>query len=205
MSRGKFITFEGIDGAGKSSHLDFACELLRARGHEVVRTLEPGGTPFGQGLRSVLLNHAAPVLAEALAMFAARAAHVEGLIAPALAAGRWVVCDRFTDSTYAYQCGGRGLDAELVERLEAIVHPGLQPDATFLFDVDPATAAARQGERGAEADKFERQVSDFHLRVRNAYLERARRFPRRIRVIDAAGPREDVGRRLEAEFAQVFA
>ena len=115
------------------------------------------------------------------------------------------MCDRFTDSTYAYQCGGRGLDADLVERLEGIVHPGLQPDATFLFDVDPATAAARQGERGTEADKFERQVADFHQRVRHAYLARARRFPSRIRVIDASGTREDVGRRLEAEFARVFA
>ena len=203
-TRGKFITFEGIDGAGKSSHLDLLCGLARAKGHAVERTFEPGGTPFGQRMREVVLRHEAPALAEAIAIFAARSAHVEQVIEPALAAGRWVVCDRFTDSTYAYQCGGRGLDVGLVERLEEIVHPGLQPDATFLFDVDPATAAARQGARGTEADKFERQVSDFHLRVRDAYLKRARRFPRRIRVIDASGTREDVGRRLEAEFAQVF-
>lgn len=203
-ARGKFITFEGIDGAGKSSHLDLACGLVRARGHAVERTFEPGGTPFGQRVREVVLGHEAPALAEAMAIFAARSAHVEQVIEPALAAGRWIVCDRFSDSTYAYQCGGRGLDARLVERLEEIVHPGLQPDCTFLFDLDPATAAARQGERGSQADKFERQLSDFHLRVRNAYLERARRFPGRFRLIDASGTREDVARRLEAAFAKAF-
>lgn len=203
-ARGKFITFEGIDGAGKSSHLDLACALVRARGRWVERTFEPGGTPFGQRVREVVLGHEAPALAEAVAIFAARSAHVEQVIEPALASGRWVVCDRFTDSTYAYQCGGRGLDANLVERLEEIVHPGLQPDATFLFDVDPATAAARQGERGTQADKFERELSDFHVRVRNAYLERARRFPARFHVIDASGTREEVGRRLEARFARAF-
>jgi len=204
MSRGRFITFEGIDGAGKSSHLEFACALVRARGHEVERTFEPGGTPFGQKLREVVLNHPTPALAEALAMFAARSAHVEGLIEPALAAGRWVVCDRFTDSTYAYQCGGRGLDAGLVARLEGIVHPGLQPDATFLFDVDPATAAARQGARSREADKFESELSDFHVRVRNYYLELARRHPRRIHVVDASGAVEEVRTRLAHAFAKAF-
>ena len=203
-ARGKFITFEGIDGAGKSSHLDYACELVRARGQSVEQTFEPGGTPFGQRLREVVLKHHTSALAEALAMFAARSAHVEGVIEPTLAAGRWVVCDRFTDSTYAYQCGGRGLDAGLVEELEEIVHPGLQPDATFLFDVDPATAAARQAGRGREPDKFDAEVSDFHLRVRSHYLERARRFPRRIHVIDASGPLEDVRTRLAQAFAKAF-
>jgi dTMP kinase len=202
--RGKFITFEGIDGAGKSSHLDFACELVRARGHEAARTFEPGGTPFGQRMREVILGERTSALAEALAMFAARSAHVEGVIEPALAAGRWIVCDRFSDSTYAYQCGGRGLDATLVERLEGLVHPGLQPDATFLFDVDPATAAARQGERSRKADKFESEAPDFHLRVRNAYLDRARRDPRRIHVIDASGGVEAVRARLAASFARAF-
>lgn len=204
MTRGRFITFEGIDGAGKSSHLEFACALVRARGHEAERTFEPGGTPFGQKLREVLLSHPTPALAEALAMFAARSAHVEGLIEPALAAGRWVVCDRFTDSTYAYQCGGRGLDASLVARLEEIVHPGLQPDATFLFDVDPATAAARQGARSRAADRFESERSDFHVRVRNYYLELARRHPRRIHVVDASGAVEEVRARLAQAFAKAF-
>lgn len=204
IARGKFITFEGIDGAGKSSHLDFVCGLVRAKGHAVERTFEPGGTAFGQRMREVVLRQEAPALAEALAIFAARSAHVEQVIAPALAAGRWIVCDRFTDSTYAYQCGGRGLDAGLVARLEEIVHPGLQPDATFLFDVDPATAAARQDGRGSEADKFERERADFHVRVRNAYLERARRFPGRVHVIDASGTLEEVGGRLGAAFARAF-
>jgi len=203
-ARGKFITFEGIDGAGKSSHLDFACELVRARGFEAARTFEPGGTPFGQRLREVVLKQHTTPLAEAIAMFAARSAHVEAIIEPALAAGHWVVCDRFSDSTYAYQCGGRGLDAGLVAKLEEIVHPGLQPDATFLFDVDPATAAARQGGRGREADRFESELSDFHIRVRNAYLDRARRFARRIHLIDAAGAPEEVRARLAAEFTRAF-
>ena len=190
--RGRFITFEGIDGAGKSSHLEFACELVRARGHAVERTFEPGGTVFGQGVREVVLHRQASALAVALAMFAARAAHVEALIAPALEAGRWVVCDRFSDSTYAYQCGGKGLDASVVARLEEIVHPGLQPDATLLFDLEPATASRRQRDQGRAPDQFEGRPSDFHVRVRTAYLERARQFPRRIHVIDASGTPEEV-------------
>ena len=203
-ARGRFITFEGIDGAGKSSHLDFACELVRAKGFEPQKTLEPGGTPFGQRMRDVILHQGTSALAEALAMFAARSAHVEGVIEPALAAGRWIVCDRFSDSTYAYQCGGRGLDATLVERLEEIVHPGLQPDATFLFDIDPATAAERQVARSRKADKFESEAADFHIRVRNAYLERARKHAARIRQIDASGTLDDVRARLVAAFGRAF-
>jgi dTMP kinase len=203
-ARGRFITFEGIDGAGKSSHLDFVCALVQARGHAVDRTFEPGGTPFGQKLREVVLNQPASPLAEALAMFAARSAHVEALLEPALAAGRWVVCDRFSDSTYAYQCGGRGLDADLVRQLEEVVHPGLQPDATFLFDIDPATAAKRQGSRDRPADKFEREAADFHMRVRNYYLERARAFPERIHVIDASGALDQVRASLTRVFAKAF-
>jgi dTMP kinase len=205
MTRGRFITFEGIDGAGKSSHLDFVCELVRARGHEAVKTFEPGGTPFGQRVRDVILEQHTVPLAEALAMFAARSAHVEGLIEPALASGRWVVCDRFSDSSYAYQCGGRGLDANAVRQLEEIVHPGLQPDLTLLFDIDPATAARRQGERARKADRFEAEAVEFHMRVRNHYLERARAFPGRIRVIDASGALEAVRSAVAAVFAEAFA
>jgi dTMP kinase len=204
-ARGHFITFEGIDGAGKSSHLEFVCTLVKAKGHAADRTFEPGGTPFGQRLREVVLDQPATPLAEALAMFAARSAHVESVIEPALAAGRWVVCDRFSDSTYAYQCGGRGLDASLVRRLEEIAHPGLQPDATFLFDIDPATAATRQGARAQRADKFEREAQDFHIRVRNYYLERARAHAGRIHVIDATGTVEEVRAALTGAFAKVFA
>jgi dTMP kinase len=203
-ARGKFITFEGIDGAGKSSHLDLVCELVRARGHGVERTFEPGGTPFGQRLREVVLSEPASAFAQALAMFSARRAHLEAVIEPALAAGRWVVCDRFSDSTYAYQCGGGGLESRVVEQLEALVHPGMQPDATFLFDINPGTAHRRQVSEGRRPDEFERREGDFHARVRDAYRERARQFPGRFHVIDASGTREEVARRLEAAFARAF-
>lgn len=203
-ARGRFITFEGIDGAGKSSHLGALGDLVRARGHEVIETREPGGTQFGGALREVILHHRAPALAEALTMFAARCAHLDELILPALARGAWVVCDRFSDSTHAYQCGGRGLDARAVTALEALVHPGMQPDATFLFDLDPATARERQDTRARAPDKFESERADFHLRVRNAYVERARAFPQRIHVIDASGDLAAVQGRLAGAFAKAF-
>lgn len=204
MSRGKFITFEGIDGAGKSSHLDFVCELVRARGHGVVRTLEPGGTDFGRKIREMVLGSSHVPLAEALAMFAARSAHVHEVIEPALAAGDWVVCDRFTDSTFAYQCGGHHVPRRHIEALEAMVHPGLAPDATFLFDIDPRTAAARQQAQGRAPDRFEAEEADFHVRVRNAYLERAREAPSRIAVIDASKPIEAVREDVRRAFARAF-
>lgn len=205
MTRGKFITLEGIDGAGKSSHLDFLRGLVARRGHEAIATREPGGTGFGKRLRDVVLHEPTSALAEALVMFADRAAHVEAEIEPALAAGTWVVCDRFSDSTYAYQCGGRGLSREVVLRLEQIAHPGLQPDATFLFDIDPATAEARQKQRDAAADGFERRGLDYFVRVRNAYLERMRREPGRIRLVDASGDLEAVRRELQRRFDEAFA
>jgi dTMP kinase len=203
-ARGRFITFEGIDGAGKSSHLDFVCELVRARGHEAEKTFEPGGTPFGQRLREVVLSQQTSAFAQALTMFAGRRAHLEALIEPALAAGRWVVCDRFSDSTYAYQCGGEGLDRHVVEQLEALVHPGIQPDATFLFDIDPGTAQRRQVSQGRQPDEFERRKGDFHLRVRNAYLERAAQHPARFHLIDASGTIEQVRAALGVAFARAF-
>jgi dTMP kinase len=202
--RGRFITLEGIDGAGKSSHVDFLRDRVRGQGAEIVVTREPGGTPFGEGLREAVLHHPAAPLAEALAMFAARSAHLDAVIEPALARGAWVLCDRFSDSTYAYQCGGRGLDPAAVEALERLVHPALQPDATFLFDLDPSLAAERQAVRGAAADKFEREREDFFRRVREAYLERARRHPGRIHVIDARGDLAQVRERLERAFAKAF-
>lgn len=203
-ARGRFITVEGIDGAGKSSHLDYLCELVRKRGHEVVRTFEPGGTPFGKALREVILGHPTSARAEALAMFAARDAHVEGLIRPALEAGRWVVCDRFTDSTYAYQCGGRQLPRETVAALARLVHPGLEPDATFLFDIDPATAQARQRAQGRALDEFEKRDLEYHLRVRNAYLAIQRAEPGRVHLVDAGGSIGQVRAQLAARFAQAF-
>jgi dTMP kinase len=205
MTRGKLITLEGIDGAGKSSHLDHLRGLVEGRGFHAIVTREPGGTAFGRRLREVVLHEPTSALAEALVMFADRAAHVEEEIAPALAAGTWVICDRFSDSTYAYQCGGRGLDRDAVLRLEAIAHPGLQPDATFLFDIDPATANSRQQGRGVAADAFERRGLEYFIRVRNAYLERARADPARIRLIDASGELEAVRGLLRRAFEEAFA
>ena len=177
-TRGRFITLEGIDGAGKSSHVEVLRQRIAERGVEVVVTREPGGTPFGERLREVVLHHAAPPLAEAIAMFADRSAHLALVIEPKLAAGAWVLCDRFSDSTYAYQCGGRGVDRAAVVALERLVHPDLQPDATFLFDLDPVVAGERQRARSAAPDKFEREQADFFRRVRDAYLERARAHSR---------------------------
>jgi dTMP kinase len=204
-TRGKFITLEGIDGAGKSSHVEFLARRIRGSGLEAVTTREPGGTPFGEKLREVVLHHATDAMPEALVMFADRSAHIAGVIEPALAAGAWVVCDRFTDSTYAYQCGGRGISRELVAALERIVHPELQPDATFLFDLDPSVAYERQRAQSREPDKFEREKADFFRNVREAYLRRAREFPGRIHVIDASGDIEQVRARLETAFDPVLA
>ena len=204
MRRGKLITFEGIDGAGKSSHLELACELARARGVEVVRTFEPGGTPFGRKMREVVLHHPTTPLAETLAMFAARSAHVEQLLEPELAAGRWVVCDRFTDSTYAYQCGGNGVGSGPVAALEALVHPHLQPDATFLFDIDPSLAAERQRRDGRKPDRFESEQLDFFVRVRESYLARARAHAGRFHVIDASQGLEAVREAVRSAFQRAF-
>jgi dTMP kinase len=203
-TRGKFITLEGIDGAGKSSHLDFVCDLVRARGHGVQLTREPGGTPVGERLREVVLHQPMTPLAEAMVMFAARSVHISGLIEPALASGAWIVCDRFSDSTYAYQCGGRGLERGSVLSLENLVHPNLQPDATLLFDLDPALAYERQRAQSRTPDKFESEEAQFFVRVRNAYLERARQHAYRFRVIDASGSLEDVRQRLAAAFEKAF-
>jgi dTMP kinase len=204
MKRGKLITLEGIDGAGKSSHVEFLCDRVRALGVEPVVTREPGGTAAGERLREVVLHAPMGAAAEALVMFAARSEHVARVIEPALAAGRWVVCDRFSDATYAYQCGGRGLDRGVVIALEGIVHPGLQPDATFLFDLDPAVAYERQRAQSRDPDKFEREAADFFVRVREAYLERSRTHPR-FHVVAAGGSLEEVRARLAEAFTRAFA
>ena len=204
LTPGRFITLEGIDGAGKSSHLDFVCEQVRARGHQAFITREPGGTEVGERIREIVLHSAMSAKAEALLMFAARAEHVASVIEPALAAGSWVVCDRFSDATYAYQCGGRGLPREFVVSLERLAHPGLQPDATFLFDVDPAVAYERQRSQSRSPDKFEREKEEFFRRVREAYLERAREHSRRFHVIEASGSAKEVRDRIEVAFAQAF-
>jgi dTMP kinase len=183
--RGRFVTFEGIDGAGKSSQIAAVVALLQAAGVAVEQTREPGGTALGERLRELLLHEPMHLETEAMLMFAARREHLAARIGPALDAGRWVVCDRFSDATFAYQVGGRGLERDKFDALEAWVHPGLQPDLTLLFDLDPAVAAARVASTGVDPDRFEREQRDFFERVRAAYLERARRAPQRICVIDA--------------------
>ena len=203
-ARGKFITLEGIDGAGKSSHVGFLSDLVRARGHQLLVTREPGGTPFGEKLREVVLHHHTTPLAEALAMFADRSAHVEATLEPALKAGRWVLCDRFSDSTYAYQCGGHGLDPQRIVALEGLVHPELQPDATFLFDIDPAAAYERQRAQSRDPDRFEREQAEFFVRVRESYLERAQQHAYRFHVIDSGRDIEVVRRHLASAFAKAF-
>ena len=183
--RGRFVTFEGIDGAGKSTQIGFAEAWLRGRGIDLLLTREPGGTPSGEALRELILHRPMQPRTETLLMFAARCEHVLDVIEPALAAGRWVLCDRFTDATYAYQSGGRGLPQADVATLERWVHADLQPDLTFLFDLDPAVAAARLA-RAQRSDRFESEQREFFARVREHYLARARAEPQRFVVIDTA-------------------
>jgi len=193
---GKFITFEGIDGAGKSSHIAGVVDFLRRHGRTVVSTREPGGTPLGEKLRELLLSEAMHLETEALLMFAARREHLAQVIEPALARGDWVVCDRFSDATYAYQGGGRGLDKTKFEQLEQWVHGHLQPDLTFLFDLPPAVAGQRIAAQGRELDRFEQERDDFHSRVRRAYLERAAQSPQRIAVINADQRLEEIKKQV---------
>ena len=199
--RGRFISFEGIDGAGKSSQIAAAVAYLQAAGHRVVQTREPGGTPLGEKLREMVLHEAMHLDTEALLMFAARREHLETLIEPALEAGQWVVSDRFTDATYAYQVGGRGLAEERFRVLEHWVLAGFEPDLTLLFDLDPALAAQRVAGSGNAPDRFERERGEFFTRVRAAYLERAAASGGRIRVLDAARPMEQ----LRAQIAEWLA
>jgi dTMP kinase len=197
MARGKFITFEGVDGAGKSTHIAAFADALRARGMQVVTTREPGGTPLGEKLRELLLHESMHLDTEALLMFASRREHIAQVIRPALERGDWVISDRFTDATFAYQGGGRQLPIARLEALEQWVHADLQPDLTLLFDVPLAVARERLN-RTREPDKFEREQDAFFTRVRDAYLQRAARFPQRIRVIDSTRPLDEVGDELAA-------
>lgn len=187
MNRGKFITLEGMDGAGKTTHLEWLRGRLEARGVLLTMTREPGGTPLGETLRKLLLDGHAPCHpdTEALLMFAARREHIAQVIAPALEVGRWVLCDRFTDATYAYQAGGSGLEWSRVAELERWVQGALQPDLTLYFDLDPQIGRAR-ARQARVPDRFEREQDAFYARVRAAYLRRAAEYPGRIRVIDAA-------------------
>jgi len=200
MSRGKFITFEGIDGAGKSTHLSWLENLLEGMGKSIVVTHEPGGTPLGEKLRALLLDTSLTIHpeTEALLMFAARREHLDKLILPALTKGDWVISDRFTDASFAYQGGGRGLSEDKLDDLECWVQGIFQPDLTFYFDVTSKLGRKRLNNRGdgvESTDRFEKEKDEFFDRVRESYLKRARKFSHRIHIIDSSQSLEDI--RLE--------
>ncbi|RPH62786.1 MAG: dTMP kinase [Burkholderiales bacterium] len=199
---GRFVTFEGIDGAGKSTHIGWYLEQLRTRGIDVVQTREPGGSALAESLRNLLLHSEMPIDAELLLMFAARRDHLERLIRPALADGRWVVCDRFTDSTYAYQGAGRGAPVDRIAWLEDWVHGDLQPDRTYLFDLDPVLAARRRAAARAP-DRFESEDAAFFARVRGGYRDRAQADPSRFVVLDGEQPITDIRAILEKDIARL--
>jgi dTMP kinase len=191
ISRGRFITLEGIDGAGKSTHVQWLVERVVQMGRTPVATREPGGTPLGEALRELLLREPMTHDSEAMLMFAARREHLDRVIRPALARGDWVVCDRFTDATFAYQGGGHGVSLDAISALEHWVHGDCQPDLTVLFDVPIDVSRERLDRARAEGrtlDKFEREENAFFDRVRRAYHDRAKADPRRFRVVDSTQP-----------------
>ena len=198
--KGKFITVEGIEGVGKTTNIDFIHQQLQAAGRDVVLTREPGGTLLGEAIRGLLLD---PVYTgmdstcELQLMFAARAEHLAKVVWPALEQGQWVLCDRFTDATYAYQGGGRGIDVGVIAKLDELVQGDFRPDLTLLLDVPVEIGLARASKRGA-LDRFEQEKVAFFERVRNAYLEMAQRSPDRYRVIDASLPLNDVQNQIAA-------
>ncbi|MRW84730.1 dTMP kinase [Pseudoduganella sp. FT26W] len=200
---GKFITFEGIDGAGKSTHIAFVADYIKQRGAELVSSREPGGTPLGEKLREIVLHEKMDLETEALLVFASRREHLAQVIEPALKRGAWVISDRFTDSTFAYQGGGRGMSVAKLEVLEQWVHPALQPDLTLLFDVPLEVARARL-DATRDLDKFEQEKADFFAATRAEYLRRAAQFPQRFRVIDStqsiAAIQEQIAAILDACF-----
>ena len=201
--RGKFITLEGIDGAGKSTHAPYVRDLVAGRcGAGAVITREPGGTALGERLRDLLLHEAMAADTEAMLMFAARREHLERVVWPALDSGKWVICDRFTDATMAYQGGGREIPLARLAVLEAWTHPDFQPDLTLLFDVPVDVGAARVSHHKT-LDKFEREAAAFHERVRAAYLSRAARDPGRFRIVDSTQPVPAVRAELERIIASL--
>ena len=200
-SKGRFITFEGIDGAGKTTHIDALEQTWRLAGHEVVRTREPGGTPLAEKLRSLFLHDAMDPLTEVLLAFAARRDHLISVIEPALARGAWVLCDRFTDATFAYQGGGRGFDLAILKSLEQWVQAGRRPDLTLLFDLDPSVAAARLS-MARQPDRFEAQDQAFFERVRSAYLARQQAEPDRFVIIQADQAQADVALQLQQALSE---
>ena len=201
--RGLFLTLEGVDGAGKSTHVQWLVNQLSERGIQVVCTREPGGTELGEKLRDLLLHQSMSLECETLLMFAARAEHVQTVIEPALQVGSWVVCDRFTDATYAYQGGGRELGVERIAALEQWVHPALQPDCTWLFDV-PLAVARERLDRTRDQDRFEQEADAFFERTRAVYLARAQHHTR-IQRIDATQNIEQIRQHLSRQLDQLIA
>ena len=200
---GLFISFEGIDGAGKSTHIAAVADWFRARGRRVTLTREPGGTPLAEKLRELLLHDAMDPLSEALLMFAARREHLARLIEPALAAGEWVICDRFSDATYAYQGGGRGLSEARIAELERFVQGELRPHLTLVFDLPVEIGLSRAAARG-RLDRFEQEGRAFFDAVRHTYLQRAQAAPARYRVLDAAQSLEAVQRAIDALLPEIL-
>jgi dTMP kinase len=196
-SRGKFITLEGVDGAGKSTHVSWIARRLKAGGREVVVTREPGGTRLAEKLRALVLAEAMDPLSETLLMFAARADHVQEVISPALARGAWVVCDRFTDATLAYQGAGKGVAKDRIRRLAEAVHPGLVPDQTLVFDCPYEVSRSRLSNSGRELDRFEAEERAFFERVRAAYRQLAQEEPGRVCILDGARSAEEVKVEIE--------
>lgn len=206
MARGKFITVEGIEGVGKSTNIDFLSTLIERRGIEVIRTREPGGTPMAERIRDLLLEHGEEPMtdiAELLLFFAARSLNIHNAIKPALRAGQWVVCDRFTDATRAYQGSGRGLNESMIDTLAKWVHEDLQPDLTVLLDAPPEVGMDRAGRRGT-ADRLEIEKEDFYSRVRKGYLALAETEPKRFAVIDASLPLGQVQSAIDETVVKLF-
>ncbi|MQA37139.1 dTMP kinase [Rugamonas aquatica] len=202
--RGKFITFEGIDGAGKSTHIAFVGDYLKNKGIKLISSREPGGTPLGEKLRDLVLHEKMHLETEALLMFASRREHIAQVIEPALHSGAWAISDRFTDASFAYQGGGRGMDLAKLEALEQWVHPHLQPDLTLLFDVPLEVARARL-DATRSLDKFEQEKADFFAATRNEYLRRATQFAARFRVIDSTQSIPDIQVRIAAILDEMLA
>lgn len=202
--RGLFLTLEGVEGVGKSTNIEYITQYLERRGIEYVLTREPGGTALAEEIRDLLLAvHEEPMseLTELLLVFAARAQHLDKVIQPALSKGKWVVCDRFTDATFAYQGAGRGLSAETIDQLQLLVQGELRPDLTLILDLDPEIGLARAGNRG-ELDRFELEQQSFFRHVRQGYLDIAQAEPERCKVIDASKPLTDVKLDLLAALEQ---
>jgi dTMP kinase len=197
----RFLTLEGVDGAGKSSHIEFIADAVRTKGRHVIVTREPGGTDLAERLRQTLLSEPMTPIVETLLVFAARADHVERVIKPALASGQYVICDRFSDATAAYQGAGKGVSAELISRLAAATHPDIKPDRTLVFDCPYDVAAARLAKSGRTLDRFEREDRAFFERVRSAYLALAKAEPQRMRVIDASRDAHGVRDQIKSALA----